>query len=124
VSDHLPPALGRLHGTAAGGFVLGGVVLGGPALGCPALGDPALGGPALGGPGLGRGLAHLFIWRLLWRAGLAIWRVPIFGPAIDIIIALVIVGLIVARAQLGPGWWRHRGGSGSGRDTGQRPRSW
>jgi hypothetical protein len=109
VSDHLRPALARLRGTAVGGFALGGFVLS---------------GTALGGPGLGRGLAHLFIWRLLWRAGLAIWRVPIFGPAIDIIIALVIVGLIVARAQGGPGWWQHRGGSGSGRGTGQGPRNW
>jgi hypothetical protein len=79
---------------------------------------------ALGGGGLGRGLAHLFIWRLLWRGGLAIWRVPLFGPAIDIVLGLVIVGLLVARAQLGPGWWQHRGGGSRGGSGSGSPRDW
>jgi len=77
----------------------------------------------LGGGGLGRGLAHLFIWRLLWRGGLAIWRVPVIGPALDIIIALIVAGLLVARSALGPGWWQRRGarpgGQSGGRPGGQ-----
>jgi hypothetical protein len=82
----------------------------------------------LGGGGLGRGLAHLFIWRLLWRGGLAIWRVPVIGPAIDIIIALILVGLLVARSALGPGWWQRRGGrpggGSAGAGNGPGPRDW
>ena len=82
-----------------------------------------------GGGGLGRVLVHLFIWRLIWRGGLAIWRVPVFGPAIDIVLALVVVGLLVLRSQRGPGWWQRRGGgprsgaSGGARDN-SGPRNW
>jgi hypothetical protein len=83
---------------------------------------------ALGGGGLGRGLVHLFIWRLLWRGGLAVWRVPIFGPAIDIVLALVVVALIVLRSQLGPGWWQRRrrpsGGTGRRSRDDAGPRDW
>jgi hypothetical protein len=90
-----------------------------------------------GGAGLGRLLVHLFIWRLLWRGGLAIWRVPTFGPAIDIVLGIVVVALIILRSQRGPGWWQRRGGwpgrpRGSGTsdntETGSRdnagPRDW
>ena len=72
----------------------------------------ALGG--VGGGGLGRGLVHFFIFRLIFRAALSIWRVPVAGPVIDIVLGLVIVTLLVLRAQLGPGWWQRRGGSGGG----------
>jgi hypothetical protein len=84
----------------------------------------ALGG--LGGGGLGHALVHLFIWRLLFRGGLAIWRVPIFGPAIDIVLGLAIVALMVIRSQRGPGWWqRRRGPSGTGTGgTGSGSRDW
>jgi hypothetical protein len=84
------------------------------ALGAITLGIGGLGIGGLGGGGLGRGLVHLFIWRLIWRGGLAIWRVPVFGPAIDIVLALVVVGLIVLRSQRGPGWWQRRGGASRG----------
>jgi hypothetical protein len=67
-----------------------------------------------GGGGLGRGLVHLFIWRLIFRAGLSIWRVPVFGPIIDIVIGIALVGLLVARSRLGPRWWQRRGGSSGG----------
>jgi hypothetical protein len=69
---------------------------------------------ALGGGGLGRGLVHFFIFRLIFRAALSIWRVPVAGPVIDIVLGLVIVTLLVLRAQLGPGWWQRRRGSGGG----------
>ena len=58
---------------------------------------------ALGGGGLGRGLVHFFLFRLIFRAVLSIWRVPVFGPVIDIVLGLVIITLIVLRARLGPG---------------------
>ena len=69
---------------------------------------------ALGGGGLGRGLVHFFIFRLIFRAALLIWRVPVFGPVLDIAAGVVIVTLLVLRAQLGPGWWQRRRGSGGG----------
>jgi hypothetical protein len=70
---------------------------------------------ALGGGGLGRGLVHFFLFRLIFRAVLSIWRVPVFGPVIDIVLGLVIITLIVLRARLGPGWWQRWGGrSGRG----------
>jgi hypothetical protein len=72
----------------------------------------ALGGA--GGAGLARVLVHLFIWRLLIRGGVAIWRVPVFGPVIDIVLGLVVVGLLVVRSQRGPGWWRRGPGGGPG----------
>jgi hypothetical protein len=52
-----------------------------------------------GGGGLGRAIAHLFIWHLIWRAGLGLWRVPTVGPFLVVALGLVIVALIVARAQ-------------------------
>jgi hypothetical protein len=90
------------------------------------------GGPhavALGGGGLGRGIAHLFIWRLVWRAALAIWRIPILGPAIDIVLGLVVVAVIVLRSRLGPGWWQRLrrpsgGATGPRSRDGASPRDW
>jgi len=88
-------------------------------------------GLALGGGGLGRGLVHFFIFRLLWRAGLLIWRVPVFGPVIDIVAGVILVTLIVLRSTLGPGWWQRRGSSGRrggrggrGSDAGTGPQDW
>ena len=69
---------------------------------------------ALGGGGLGRGLVHFLIFRFLFRAALLIWRVPVAGPAIDIVLGVVIVTLLVLRAHLGPRWWQRRGRSGRG----------
>lgn len=81
----------------------------------PVHGWPAL---ALGGGGLGRGLVHFIIFRFLVRAALLIWRVPVAGPVIDIVLGVVIVTLLVLRAQLGPRWWQRWGGSG--RRSGRR----
>ncbi|HEX3491226.1 MAG TPA: hypothetical protein VHU92_17895 [Streptosporangiaceae bacterium] len=67
---------------------------------------------ALGGGGLGRGLVHFLIFRFFIRTALLIWRVPVAGPVIDIVLGVVIVTLLVLRAQLGPRWWQRRGGSG------------
>lgn len=86
-----------------------GAWLAGPAHGWHAL--------ALGGGGFGRGLVHFFIFRLVVRAALLIWRVPVAGPVIDIVLGVVIVTLLVLRAQLGPRWWQRRGRGGS-------PRGW
>jgi hypothetical protein len=33
---------------------------------------------------------------------------------LDIVLGVVIVTLLVLRAQLGPGWWQRRRGSGGG----------
>lgn len=83
------------------------------------------GGLAIGGGGLGSGLFHLFIWRAIWRFGLAIWRIPTFGPIIIILLGLAAVVLII-RHQAGLG--RRGNGSGqagTGRDgTGPGPRGW
>jgi hypothetical protein len=49
--------------------------------------------------------------------------VPVIGPAIDIIIALILVGLLVARSALGPGWWQRRGGRSGGGSAGAGPRT-
>ncbi len=74
--------------------------------------------------GLGTFLVHLFIWHLIWRAGLFLWHIKTFGP---IIVALIVIGLIalgVFRRRRGQGWpWRRRGG-GYGYGTGTGPRDW
>jgi hypothetical protein len=83
---------------------------------------PAL---ALGGGGLGSALIHLFIWHLIWRAALGIWRIPTFGPVIDIVLGIVVVALIIIRSQRGRGWWQRPGGrSGAGYGSRGGPRDW
>lgn len=79
----------------------------------------ALGG-LRGGGGLGHFLVHLFIWHLIWRAGLGIWRVPTVGPFLIVAIGIVIVAVICLRAQRGPRWWSPGGGSARGGNRGQR----
>ena len=66
---------------------------------------------ALGGGGLGRGLVHFLLFRLIFRGALLLWRVPGAGPVIDIALGVVLVALIILRAQLGPRWWQRRRGS-------------
>jgi hypothetical protein len=56
-----------------------------------------LGGVGRGG-GLGRAIVHLFIWRLIWRAGLGLWRVPAVGPFLVVLVGVAIVALIVFRS--------------------------
>jgi hypothetical protein len=62
-------------------------------------------GLALGGGG---GLAHLlvklFIWHLIWRVGLLIWRVPAVGPELVVLIVLALIALAIFRARGGRGW--------------------
>jgi hypothetical protein len=61
-----------------------------------------LGGVALGGGG---GLAHLvvrlIVWRLIWRVGLILWRIHLFGPYIVLLIVAVLVALAVLRSRRG-----------------------
>jgi hypothetical protein len=76
-----------------------------------------------GGGGLGHALVHLFIWHLIWRAGLGIWRVPTVGPFLIVAIGLAIVAVIALRAQRGPQWWNHRGGSAR-QSSNRSPRDW
>jgi hypothetical protein len=68
-------------------------------------GHAGLGGVALGGGG---GLAHLIIrliiWRLIWRAGFALWRIHLFGPYIVLLIVVALVTLAVLRSRRGRGW--------------------
>jgi hypothetical protein len=89
-------------------------------------------GLALGGGG---GLAHLlvklFIWHLIWRAGLLIWRVPAVGPELVVLIVLALIALAIFRARGGRGWpgprWPGRGRrSPFGDRTGDQasPRDW
>ena len=76
-----------------------------------------------GGGGFGRALVHLFIWRLIWRAGLGLWRIPTVGPFVVVLLIAVIVTLVILRRQRGPRWWSRRGGS-TGAGTGRGPRDW
>jgi hypothetical protein len=66
-----------------------------------------------GGGGLGHLLVKLFIWHLIWRAGLLIWRVPTVGPGLVALIVLTLVALAIFRARGGRGWpgprWPGRG---------------
>jgi len=68
------------------------------------------GGLALGGGGgLGHLLVKLFIWHLIWRVGLLIWRVPTVGPGLVLLIVLALIALIIFRARGGRGWPGPRG---------------
>jgi hypothetical protein len=57
-------------------------------------------------------LIHLFIWRAIWRLGLALWRIPTFGPIIIGLLVLGAIATLVFRAAHGGRWpWqRDRGG--------------
>jgi hypothetical protein len=76
-----------------------------------------------GGGGLGRVLVHLFIWHLIWRAGLGLWHIPIVGPFVVLLLIAAIVALAIMRKRRGPRWWNNRGGS-TGYGTGSGPRDW
>jgi hypothetical protein len=76
-----------------------------------------------GGGGFGRVLVHLFIWRLIWRAGLSLWHIPTVGPFVVILLIVAIVAVVIVRKQRGPRWWNNRGGS-TGAGTGRGPRDW
>ena len=78
---------------------------------------------SLGGGGFGRVIVHLFIWRLIWRAGLSLWHIPTVGPFVVIVLIVAIVALVILRKQRGPRWWNNRGGS-TGAGTGRGPRDW
>jgi hypothetical protein len=84
-------------------------------------GTAALGG--LGGGGLGRVIVHLFIWRLIWRAGLGLWHIPRVGPFVVVLLVAAIVALVIVRKQRGPRRWNNRGGS-TGAGTERGPRDW
>ena len=62
---------------------------------------PAGASVAVSGGGVGRFLVHVFIWHLIWRAALALWRIPTFGPVIVVmlVIALVAAGCLSAPAR-------------------------
>jgi hypothetical protein len=85
-------------------------------------GTASLGGLG-GGGGIGRLIVHLFIWRLIWRAGLALWHIPTVGPFVVVLLIAAIVALVVLRKQRGPRWWSNRGGS-TGAGSGWGPRDW
>jgi hypothetical protein len=76
-----------------------------------------------GGGGFGRAIVHLFIWHLVWRAGLGLWRIPAVGPFVVVLLIAAIVALVIVRRQRGPRWWNNRGGS-TGAGTGSGPRDW
>jgi hypothetical protein len=91
---------------------------------------------ALGGGGLGGLLIHLIIFRLIRRSAVGIWRIHTFGPIIDIVLGIVVVALIIIRAQRRRGRWQRRprrsgadsrSGPGTGDDTSgwsRGPRDW
>jgi hypothetical protein len=83
----------------------------------------AAGVGGLGGGGFGRVLVHLFIWHLIWRAGLGLWHIPIVGPFVVLLLLAAIVALAIMRKRRGPRWWNNRGGS-TGYGTGSGPRDW
>ena len=76
-----------------------------------------------GGGGLGRVILHLFIWRLIWRAGLGLWHIPTVGPFVVLLLIAAIVALVIVRKKRGPRWWNNQGGS-TGAGTGRGPRDW
>lgn len=76
-----------------------------------------------GGGGLGGAIVHLFIWHLIFRAGLGVWRIPTVGPFVFFLVIGAIVALMVMRKRRGPRWWNNQGGS-AGRGTGRGPRDW
>lgn len=67
-------------------------------------------------------LVHLFIWRMILRLLLTLWRIHTFGP---IIVGLIVIALIALAVLRAAGRWpgQRRGGS-TGRGTGQGPRDW
>lgn len=75
------------------------------------------------GGGFGGAIAHLFIWHLIWRAGIGVWRIPTVGPFVFILVIGAIVALLVLRKTRGPRWWNNHGGS-TGHGTGRGPRDW
>lgn len=77
----------------------------------------------IGGGGIGHFIVHLFIWHLIWRAGLGLWRIPAVGPFIVVLLIVAVVALVILRKQRGPRWWNNRGGS-TGAGTGTGPRDW
>jgi hypothetical protein len=77
----------------------------------------------LGGGGFGRAIVHLFIWHLIWRAGLSLWHIPDVGPFVVVLLIAAIVALVIVRKRRGPRWWNNRGGS-TGAGTGWGPRDW
>jgi hypothetical protein len=83
---------------------------------------------ALGGGGLGGLIIHLFIWRMIWRLGMLIWRIPAVGPELLVLIVLAVIGVGIFRSKRGlPLPWQRRGGPYGIRDRdrdGGGPRSW
>ena len=77
----------------------------------------------LGGAGFGRMIVHLFIWHLIWRAGLGLWHVPTVGPFLVVLLIAAVAALAIVRKQRGPRWWNTRGGS-TGARSGRGPRDW
>jgi len=76
----------------------------------------------LGGGGLGHFLLHLFIWRLIWRAGLGLWHVPVAGPFLVVLLIAGVAAVVILRRQRGPRWWSR--GSPTGTGSGGSPRDW
>jgi hypothetical protein len=77
------------------------------------------------GAGIAGFLIHLFIWRMIWRLGLALWRIPTFGPVIVCLLLLGVVALGVLRAANGGRWpWRRSRGGIFGYGNGNGPRDW
>ena len=85
-------------------------------------GTAALGGIG-GGGGLGRVIVHLFIWHLIWRAGIGLWHIPTVGPFLVVLLIAAFAALAIVRKQRGPRWWNSRGGS-TGARSGRGPRDW
>jgi hypothetical protein len=112
---HSAPA--QPHSLAAHGYALAA-----HAHALAAGGTAGLGGLG-GGGGLGRVIVHLFIWRLIWRAGLGLWHIPRVGPFVVVLLIAAIVALVIVRKQRGPRWWSNRGGS-TGAGSGWGPRDW
>lgn len=70
-----------------------------------------------------RFLSHLFIWRVIWRLGLTLWRIPTFGP---VLVALIVLALAAGTVLRASGRWprRRRRGGLYGYGSGGGPRDW
>ena len=74
--------------------------------------------------GLGSLFIHLFIWHLIWRSALALWRIPRFGPVIVVVLVMALVAAGVYRSRRGAIWPRRSRGGRYGYGTGDGPRDW
>jgi hypothetical protein len=79
---------------------------------------------AVGGFGVGHFLVRLFIWHLIWRLIISVWRIHVAGPIIVLVVVAGLIGLSVYRHYRGPLLRMRKGGGITGYGSGTGPRDW